>query len=110
MAYAGRAMQIDDRRPPGALRIAIGHAEHDAFLKAHDVTEVGWKVPEHRQFRGARIAKHRGHPEFSQEANGYGAHCRHDSPHFLIVQESEPAALAKQLHSSSKVIRFAHGF
>ena len=69
MADAGRRVQVDERRVPRRLRVAVGHADDDRFLQAEHVAEIVGKVSEQRQLGRAGIAEDRRHPEVAQQTH-----------------------------------------
>ena len=57
VADAGRRVQVDEGGVARRLRVAVGHADHDRFLQAEHVAEVGGEVEEQRQLGRARVAE-----------------------------------------------------
>ena len=67
VAQPGRRVQVQERRPPGGLGVAVGHAHRGGLLEAQHVVEVvgaGQGVHE-RQLGGAGVAE--------QVADAFGA-------------------------------------
>jgi hypothetical protein len=52
-------MKIDQGSPTRRLRVAIGHADNDAFLKTQYIAHVVGESTKHGQFRRSRITKYR---------------------------------------------------
>ena len=77
VADADRRVQVDEGGVVRRRRVAVGHADHDRFLQAEDVFEVGREVEEERQLGRARVAEDALHAERAQQlqhriANGRG--------------------------------------
>ncbi len=77
VADAGRGVEVDERRAPARLRVAVGHPHGDALVQPEHVTEVVGELLEERQLGRAGVAEHRGHPLLAQEVEGGLAHGRH---------------------------------
>ena len=58
VAHAGRGVQVDQRRPPRGLGIAVRHPHHDRLLEAEHVAKVVRETGQERKLGGAGVAEH----------------------------------------------------
>ncbi len=77
VADTRRGVEVDERRTPARLRVAVCETHDGGLLQAEHIAKVGGELGEHRKLCGARVAEHRCHRARPQQLECGLSNCRH---------------------------------
>ncbi|MNE14081.1 hypothetical protein D3C80_1069400 [compost metagenome] len=86
IAGTGSRVQVDEGGLAACQCVAIGHADHGAFVQAEDVAEILREALEKRQLVGAGVAEDGGQAMLAKNVVSGAVNCFHKAPCSLFLE------------------------